>query len=451
MKEIKKGSFNRGFRVAKLGLKTGLKAAGNYIAPRDPDDYLISQMTLIAEELGELKGTMMKVGQGLSMYGEHFLPRKANEILKSLQSSSPPLDWEPIETTLEKELGMKAFAELDIDEDALAAASLGQVHKARIKKTGEVIALKVQYPGVGEAIHADIKNLKGIFSLSKIFPSEMKLDLIFEEIQSMLLNELDYKKELHWTTTVYENLKDDNSYLVPKPYPQFCTAKIIATQFIEGVDVDSDDVINLSQEIRNKIGYAFLKHYFDELFLYKSVQTDPHLGNYKINLNDTNKPKLVLLDFGAMKEVSDHFGLPFKELIKSALIKDREGLIKAAKNMGYLKPNDPEELITSLIYLCNLIIEPFSTSKRAACDYITENHEYIWNKTDLPKRATKAGTDIVKNFKLRTPPKESLFLDRKLGGTFIFLSVIGFKAYADEWIRKKLSISPQPYAGKNYL
>jgi len=439
VKEIKKGSFSRGLKVAKLGFKTGLKAAGNYISPSDDhNDYLVSQMKLIAEELGELKGTMMKVGQGLSMYGEHFLPPKANDFLKSLQSSSPPLDWESIETTLEKELGMKAFSDLDIEEEALAAASLGQVHKAVIKKTGEVIALKVQYPGVEEAIHSDIKNLKRVFSLGKIFPSEMKLDLIFEEIQSMLLNELDYEKELFWTQKVYENLENDESYLVPKAFPEFCTKKVMATSFIEGVAVDSDEVLSLSQEKRNKIGYAFLRHYFDELFIYKAVQTDPHLGNYKINIDEKGDPKLVLLDFGAMKEVPDHFGVPFKKLVTSALRKDDNGVISAAEEMGYLRPEDPEKLIQSLIDLCDLIVEPFSTKEMDVCDYVTENKEYVWRETDLPKRATTAGTNIAKNFKLRTPPKESLFLDRKLGGTFIFLSVIGFKAYTDEWIRKKL-------------
>ena len=82
------------------------------------------------------------------------------------------------------------------------------------------------------------------------------------------------------------------------------------------------------------------------------------------------------------------------------------------------------------------MLSPFQTKNLEPCEHITEKKEYIWNKTDLPKRATKAGTDIAKSFKLRTPPKESLFLDRKLGGTFIFLSVIGFKAYTDEWIRE---------------
>ncbi len=438
MKEIKKSSFSRGLRVAKLGLKTGLKAAGNYISPKEQEDYLIEQMKLIADELGELKGTMMKVGQGLSMYGEHFLPPKANEMLKSLQSSSPPLDWESIETTLEKELGMKAFSELDIDEEALAAASLGQVHKAVIKKTGEVIALKVQYPGVDSAMHSDVKNLKRVFSLGKIFPSEMKLDLIFQEIQGMLLGELDYSKELYWTDTVYNNLKDDPRYLVPKPIPEFCTKKIMATSFIEGVPVDSDEVLNLSQESRNKIGYAFLEHYFNELFLFKSVQTDPHLGNYRINLTDPENPKLVLLDFGAMKEVPDSFGEPFKKLIRAALKDDTDTMIEAAETMGYLKPDDPQKLVDSYIKLCSLIVEPFSTSGLEECEYINKDKEYVWKETDLPKRVAAAGTQIAKNFKLRTPPKESLFLDRKLGGTFIFLSVLNFQAYCDDWIKDRI-------------
>jgi len=440
MKKIKKSSFGRGLSIAKLGFKTGVKAAGNYIAPnKNNDDYLSDQIETIAKELGELKGTMMKIGQGLSMYGEHFLPEKANTFLKSLQYQSPPLDWESIETTIEKELGLKASSELEIEETAIASASLGQVHKATIKKTGEVIALKVQYPGVDSAIRSDVKNLKRVFSIAKIFPSEMKLDSIFEEIKMMLYQEIDYKIELEWTKTVYENLKDDDRYIVPKVYPEYSTAKILATSFIDGHTIDSPKVKALTQEKKNELSYSFLSHYLNELFLYHVVQTDPHLGNYRINIDEkTQKCRLVLFDFGAMRQVPEHFERPFKNIIQAALENNKENVIKFGIELGYLKTDDKEDLKERYFQLCRMITEPFRVNELEPSACISENNEYIWKKSDLPMRVAKAGTEVAKNYKLRTPPKESIFLDRKLGGTFVFLSVLDFKANADDWIKDKL-------------
>lgn len=446
MKKIKKGSFGRGLSIAKLGFKTGVKAAGNYMAPsKNNDDYLASQIELIARELGELKGTMMKIGQGLSMYGEHFLPEKANVFLKSLQYQSPPLDWDSIETTIEKELGLKALSELEIEEKALASASLGQVHKATIKKTGEVIALKVQYPDVDSAIKSDVRNLKRVFSVAKIFPSEMKLDSIFEEIKTMLFQELDYKEELKWTQAVYENLKDDDRYIVPKVYTEFSTSKILATSFIDGHTIDSQRVKDLSQEKKNEIAFSFLDHYLNELFLYHIVQTDPHLGNYRIHIDEkTAECKLVLFDFGAMREVPEHFEKPFKKIIQAALENNKENVIAHGIELGYLKPSDTEDLKDRYFELCRMITEPFRANELEPKDYITEDKSYIWKRSDLPMRVAKAGTEVAKNYKLRTPPRESIFLDRKLGGTFVFLSVLDFQANSDQWMRDKLKTLLNP-------
>src|SRR5690606_19398227 len=118
---------------------------------------LQNQAALLSNELGELKGSLMKAGQMLSMYGEHFLPPEANALLKSLQQDSRPLLWEAIEPHLKKYLPEEKLAELEIEKDALACASLGQVHRARIKATGEMICLKIQYPQVDKAIDSDLK------------------------------------------------------------------------------------------------------------------------------------------------------------------------------------------------------------------------------------------------------------------------------------------------------
>lgn len=438
MKRVKTGSFSRGLSLAKLGLKTGATAAGNYITGGDQDEYLTKQMKTIAAELGELKGSLMKAGQGLSMYGEHFLPKAANDFLKALQFESPPVDWESIEVTIEKELGLSVFQELDIDEKPIASASLGQVHKARDRKTGEVYAMKVQYPGVEDAIYSDIRNLKRILSVAKIIPTSLKTDQLFEEVKEMLIQETDYAIEAEWTKEVNKWVEGDERYVVPKTIDKYCTHKILTTTYIEGVQVDSEAVQNLSKEDKNHLGFAFLNNYMEELFKYKAVQTDPHLGNYRIQLNEGRKPKLVLFDFGAMRKVPQEYGENYLGMVKSSLKGDEEGIIKYGTKLKYLMPDDPQELKDIYVELCKLIQEPFKgTSNKSP--FTNEAGEYKFKETDLPKRVASKGAYIAKNFTLRAPPKESIFLDRKLGGTFVFLSVLGFHANAEKWMADKLS------------
>ncbi len=439
MKRVKTGSFSRGLSLAKLGLKTGATAAGNYLTGGDQDEYLTKQMKTIAEELGQLKGSLMKAGQGLSMYGEHFLPKAANDFLKSLQFESPPVDWEGIELCIERELGLSVFQELEIEEKSLASASLGQVHKATNKKTGEVYAMKVQYPGVENAIYSDIKNLKRVLSIAKIIPTSFKTDKLFDEVKEMLIQETDYRIEKDWTKKVYEWAQGDDRYVVPKVIDKYSTSKILTTTYIEGVKVDSDNVQSLPKEEKNRLGYAFLNNYMEELFKYQVVQTDPHLGNYRVQLDPVNKKhKLVLLDFGAMREVPKSYGESYLGMVKASLAGEKENIIKYGTELGYLKPEDPQELKDIYVELCLMIQEPFSD--RSSGDSFRNNDgEYSFKDTDLPKRVAQKGTTIAKKFPLRAPPKESIFLDRKLGGTFVFLSVLGFEANAESWMNEKLS------------
>lgn len=438
MKNIKKSSFSRGISIAKLGLKTGARAAGNYIKGGDQSEYISSQMKTLAEELGELKGTFMKVGQSLSMYGESFLPPEANAFLKSLQYQSPPLDWEAIEAVIEKELGLSVFAEYDIEPKALASASMGQVHKAVHKQSGKVYAMKVQYPGVAEAIESDVKNIKRVFSISKVLPAHLKLDDIFDEIKTMLYQECDYKLEKEWTERIYELFKVDGRFVTPKVYPPLCTKKVLTTEFIDGETLDSKAVQELSQKDKDFLGFAFLDHYLDELFKFQAVQTDPHLGNYRVQIFEEAPPKLVLFDFGAMRIVPDDFAKNFKGILKaSALEKNTEKIILYGIELKYLLESDAKKLKQEYVDICNLITEPFSGD--TSLEFGLPDGGYKWKNSDLPKRVAVAGSQIAKNFKLRIPPKESVFLNRKLGGAFIFLSVLGFQANSRHWLEEKLA------------
>ncbi len=230
LKSIKSGVASRGLALTKLGLQSGarwaLRGLSQVLESEDVrnarwKEFLVTQAQSFTHEVGQLKGSLMKAGQLLSMYGEHFLPVEVNQFLKTLQQDSPPLQWPVIRKILEKELGSERMAELEIEETSLASASMGQVHRARIKSSGEILALKVQYPGVDRAIESDLKALRMLLNMLQVLPKDFDLTPLFAELKTMLEQEVDYKQEAEWTRLYGERLRSDARYSVPLVFEKY--------------------------------------------------------------------------------------------------------------------------------------------------------------------------------------------------------------------------------------
>jgi predicted unusual protein kinase regulating ubiquinone biosynthesis (AarF/ABC1/UbiB family) len=420
--KLKTGVFGRSFSIAKLGLQAGAKAAGHAVGNIFGEEkanefrkkaHLMEQALLISKELGELKGSLMKAGQMLSVYGEHFLPPEVNQILKTLQGNSPAVEWEEIEKVLNRQLGKEKLAQLKIDQEAIGAASLGQVHRAKYKN--EDIVVKVQYPGVDKAIDGDIRALRRLLSLTEWLPKLPATDELFVEVKFMLKQELDYEREKEMLDFFREALKDDPRYILPKTYSEFSSKRVLTMSYEEGIPVDSKEVQSLSQERRNKIAIAILDLYFKELFQWRKVQTDPHFGNYRIRLN-SKQDQIILFDYGAVREVSNTFMVPYKKMLAALFHSNRSQFEEAAGILGIVQKDDPQELKDLFYNLCAAIVEPFQTDEI-----------YQWKENDLPTRVSKITWEIFKKFPLRAPPREVVFLDRKMAGIFTFLSVLDAK------------------------
>lgn len=426
LKQIKTSVFSRSLAVAKLGLNAGLKYASSKITQTPIDEFLTSQAQLFTQEFGQLKGSLMKAGQMLSMYGEYFFPPQANQIIKSLQSDSAPIAWDVMKKNLELALDSELIDELVIDPTPIGTASLGQVHKAQIKSTREWIALKIQYPGVDKAIDSDLSALKTLLKLSQVLPENIDLTAVFENVKRMLLQELDYSHEAVMTQAYHEKMKGDPRYIVPQVYQRYSNKKILATAFIEGFKADHPLIQALSQTRRNQLSENFLDLYFKEIFHWNLIQTDPHLGNYKIQLDPTGKnDRLVLLDFGACCQVDTHYINNYRLMIKASIENNKELLHSACRQMGFLVDSDPPAYIQTFEDFCSETVEPFLTpdDPRLKAGKMSVDGVYHWKETDLPHRVMKKALQF-KNFDLRTPPQDMIFLDRKTGGVFIFLSVL---------------------------
>ena len=429
--------------MTKVALQSGASIAANSLKHALSDQDLKKssfkalmevQAKRLAKELGQLKGSLMKVGQMLALYGEHFFPEEVVDALKSLNEDSPPLEWEAVEKILNRRLNTEQLAALDIQVNALAAASMGQVHRAKIKATGEEICLKIQYPGVAKAIDSDVKTLRSLLAMFKLLPSHSKgLESMFKEIRGMLKQEMDYVRELRSTEFMSQALSNKKQYIVPKTYEQFSGPKILATSYCPGSNIDSPEVLALSNARRNSIGHDFAQLFLDELFVHNHVQTDPHFGNYKIKLDEGASDAIILLDFGALRKFPKTFISHYKNLLQGALQQDEELCIKGAKGVGFLKEDDNDELLECFTQLAFLAVEPWlpHDDPRMNQDLLDDNKHYIWSKSDLPNRITKKAAEYALTFKMRPPPREVVFLDRKIGGVFIVLKTLD--ARFDSW------------------
>jgi predicted unusual protein kinase regulating ubiquinone biosynthesis (AarF/ABC1/UbiB family) len=213
---------------------------------------------------------------------------------------------------------------------------------------------------------------------------------------------------------------------------------VIASTFEKGLSPDDPLITSLSAERRNRIGLLFLELYFKEIFQWRFVQTDPHLGNYKVRLQPSGADQLVLLDFGAVREYDLGFMHAYSRMIKAALLRDAAALERASLELKFIVGTDSPELKKQFQDFCLMTVEPFLDPKDPHALYMSADGVYDWKKSDLPKRLTQKALQIIRGFPLRTPPREVVFLDRKTGGVFIFLSVLGAQIRARELILKYL-------------
>lgn len=409
IREIRSGLLTRGMTIVKASLQA--RALVAKACECTGTHWLVEAQQLIAE-IGKLKGATMKVGQTLSTYGEHLFSKEVNDLLKVLQQNALPLDWQEIHQVLKEQLCEKLDF-LEVNQEPLASASIGQVHRAKIKDTGEDIALKVQYPGVEFALDTDILLLKFILKASEIIPRGPRFDQIFSEIRQMLYREVNYMTELETTDQFCSLLSESPVYRVPKVYRKFSTHRVLALEYIDGFRADSPEVQGLHQDRRNRIGLKFLELYFKELFEFRKMQTDGHLGNYRIQIDPEGiNDRLVLFDFGAVRDIPQEFLRSYSLMVEGSFFQDTSKLEEGSLGIGLMQPEDDRKFVNVHHQLCMLLTEPFRSDV------------YDWGASDLPLRVTQCARQLKESYRLRAPPRELVFLDRKMGGVYTFLSVL---------------------------
>ncbi len=286
------------------------------------------------------------------------------------------------------------------DYKPIASASIGQVHKATLSD-GTVVAVKVQYPGIDQAITADLSNLDGIDQLLNLFvPNKPNIKTVLNEMKRSLVNETDYENEAHEMKLFYDLSRDKFSELkIPKVYSEFSTKTILTTEFCEGVPFEES--IHFSQATKNRLGTLLFEHFLFSFFEMRKLHTDPQNGNYLFNSNG-----IILLDFGSTKSFDEEF-IHYYTLMLMAVEYKRMDLFKVAgAYLNLFSKDDTEEYINRNYTLIHNILAPYFGEGAYAVDEL--------NPLSLIK-------DFFQTIELkgRTPPRSEFFLlDRANLGLF---------------------------------
>ena len=433
---LKTSGFDRRMSIAKTSLNIGRRWAGNSVSgmflnkearTARNQAFMEAQASYLASELGKLKGSVVKIGQMLAIYGEHILPPEITRALQTLNDDTATLTWPTIEQTLRQLLGEK-LNELDVDPVPIGTASLAQVHRATVLATGEQVVLKIQYPGVADAINSDLALFKRLLKVSNIVPQTRALDAWFEEIRDLLHHEVDYEAEAATTERFYDRLGNDPRYIVPKINRNYSKKRLLCMSYEPGITVVSEALQLLPQERRSAIGQAAIEIMMQEIFVWGEMQTDPNFGNYLVRVSESTDDidKLVLLDFGAIRQFDSNLLTIARGLLRAGYHHNHQAMTLAMTGYDFFDSMS-DKVRSDIASLFLLATEPFSDPEKnddIPTDCLDEQNRYIWANSKLHSRLSTKATRAMQSFEFNLPPKEFMFISRKFIGAYTFLTVL---------------------------
>lgn len=451
--KLKTSSLDRRLSLAKTSLNIGRRWATNSIGGLLVDEqtrqarkqeFMQSQSKYLVEEIGKLKGSVVKIGQMMALYGEHLLPPEVTEALHGLNDSTATLSWHAIEPVIRQQLGMR-MDELKIDTSPIGTASLAQVHRATIKATGEQVVLKVQYPGVASAIDSDLKLFTNLLKVSNAVPQTRAFDEWVTEIRDLLYREVNYTLESKTTKDFYERLKDDPRYVVPRVIDEYSSSQIICMTYEQGVPLTSDALTKLPQARRDALGTSAIEVMLGEIFTWGEMQTDPNFGNYLVRISeDDNTPdKLILLDFGAIRQFDDNLLNIARSLLTAGFNNSQTQMVDAMKASGYLfftAMSDKVKNDMADVFL--LATEPFSNpdvNNNIPASCLDEDGYYSWATSELHARIMAKAKIAATSLEFAIPPKEFMFISRKFIGAYTLLTVLNAKTNSKNLVQPYIS------------
>ncbi len=301
----------------------------------------------MASVLGEMKGAAMKIGQMASFIDIDFLPPEYREIyqqqLAKLRSHAPAMPWEKVSKVLEEEYGGQPVPRLfaSFEPDAFAAASIGQVHRATLHD-GTEVAVKVQYPGIAEALESDLANAGIVVRLAKALAPGLDAKAVAGEIRERVLEELDYEFEAQNQRAFARAYRDHPFIYVPKVHSRLSRRRVLVSELVEGLSFEQ--VKQLPQYDRDIFGEIVFRFCFGSIYHLQHFNADTHPGNYVL----MEDGRVAFLDFGMTKRLNESQIQLEQRAVDAAARDDADALLEALDDLGFLanpKRIDAERLM----------------------------------------------------------------------------------------------------------
>ncbi|KAH0295185.1 ABC1-domain-containing protein, partial [Aureobasidium melanogenum] len=376
-----------------------------------------ANMERLVAKLSRMRGAALKLGQMMSFQDSKMLPPAINAVLQRVQDSAdymPP--WQR-NKQLAANLGADWKNLFSSFEDVpMAAASIGQVHRATLASNGREVAVKIQYPGVRGSIDSDLNNLSLLLTASRLLPPGLFLDKTIANARLELGWECDYEREAKCGARFATLLEDESAtFRVPQIFPEACGPEVLTAELMHGKGVTK--IPDLSQDERDWIGTQVLRLCLRELMEWRFMQTDPNWTNFLYNRgNAPSMRRLELLDFGASREYPESFVTPYVQLLIAASTHDRNACRDLSVKLGYLTGAESEAMLTAHVDSILTLAEPFDSGR-------TSDYYDFKNQTITDRVREKIG--LMVRERLAPPPEETYSLHRKLSGAFLLCARLG--------------------------
>jgi predicted unusual protein kinase regulating ubiquinone biosynthesis (AarF/ABC1/UbiB family) len=365
-------------------------------------ENLVRNAARIVETLGEMKGAAMKVGQMISLH-EGMLPPEVTEVLRGLQQETRPVPAEVMEFEIRGAL--EDYDEIfeALDFEAFAAASIGQVHRGRLRD-GREVAVKIQYPLIDEIVKADLKNLKTLVRALLALITDLEFEPIWTELRDRLLEELDYTLEAANIRRMAELYADVPEVVIPRVVDEATTRNVLTMEFVGGIPPSDACSDRYDDALRDRWGRVLSDFVLQGLLVDRVLHADPNLANFAF----LEHGGLVVYDFGCVKVVPEQLSTSYGELLVAVAEGRFDALPGILKDMGMMMKNGEPLPLEAVEEYAEMLAEVFR-----------EHPPYTFGeREDVYERLLELGLENMHYSSDMVFPQDLIFVNRTLSGHF---------------------------------